>query len=82
VVGSAQQLGNWKEFKAKMRWTEGHIWVIDGLEFENHQAVFQYKYVVLNHGSPERWEEGFNRIADLRLLAHQAQGQGQLVLGD
>ena len=30
LVGSLDQLGKWKDFKvAKMKWTEGHIWVIN-----------------------------------------------------
>ena len=29
VVGSIPELGNWKEFKCHMKWTEGHIWVTE-----------------------------------------------------
>ena len=26
VTGNIPELGNWKEFKCKLKWTEGHIW--------------------------------------------------------
>jgi hypothetical protein len=52
-----------------MKWTPNHIWVLEGLPIDNHH--FQYKYVVINNGSPERWEKGFNRIADLKLFGSQ-----------
>ena len=55
-----------------MKWTDGHVWVLPNLKV--HDTVFQYKYVVLNNGKPERWEEGFNRIADLKLLQAQHDG--------
>ena len=66
IVGGISQLGHWKEFKAHMKWTEGHVWVLSGMKI--NEAVFQYKYVVMKDGKPDRWEQGFNRIADLRLL--------------
>ena len=66
VVGSIMQLGKWKSYHAKMRWTEGHIWVLDNVQIS--EPVFQYKYLVVNNGQKERWESGVNRIADIPLL--------------
>jgi alpha/beta superfamily hydrolase len=65
MVGNIPQLGNWKEFKATMKWTQGHFWVIENLQIPKSTQFFEYKYVVLRDGVAERWEEGFNRIADL-----------------
>ena len=43
------------------------------------EPVFQYKYLVVNNGQPERWEVGVNRIADLPLLEAES---GDMVLQD
>lgn len=50
VVGSLAALGNWKQFKAHMKWTEGHIWELKNLDVRGEDGVFQYKYVVLSNG--------------------------------
>ena len=71
VVGSLPSLGSWKSFTAKMKWSEGHIWVLPDIRISD--PYFQYKYVVLNNGQPERWEQGLNRIADLPLLKVSSQ---------
>ena len=65
VVGDLESLGRWKSFKATMKWNEGHVWSHTASISEPH---FQYKYVVLKDGKPERWEQGPNRIGDMRLL--------------
>lgn len=36
----------------------------------------------MNNGKPDRWEQGFNRIADLRLLSAENQGSSRLCLND
>ena len=51
-----------------MKWTDGHVWVLEDLLIEATTPYFEYKYVVLNNGNPEHWEGGFNRLADLYLL--------------
>lgn len=66
VVGGLDELGQWKQFKANMRWTEGHVWVLENVQIS--KPYFQYKYVVMKDGRPDRWEQGINRIADLALL--------------
>lgn len=43
---------------------------------------FQYKYVVMNNGQPDRWEHGFNRICDLLLLQAQTNGNNSFSLYD
>ena len=31
IIGSSPELGSWKDFsKARLKWTEGHVWVLDG----------------------------------------------------
>ena len=45
-----------------MRWTEGHVWVLENVQIS--KPYFQYKYVVMKDGRPDRWEQGINRIAD------------------
>lgn len=81
IVGSIQELGRWKEFKCHMKWNEGHVWSISGVKVPSSEEVFQYKYVVLNNNHPGRWEQGFNRIADLKLLAAQT-GSNNVQLSD
>ena len=36
----------------------------------------------MKDGKPERWEDGFNRIADLKLLSIQNQGSNNVRLDD
>jgi hypothetical protein len=69
VVGSIPELGNWKELKAHMTWTEGHIWVIDKPVVTN-QPFFSYKYVLMDNDKKDmvKWESGIDRIAELGLL--------------
>lgn len=55
IVGNLKELGSWKTFQAKMKWTEGHIWELSDLQV--NLPYFQYKYVVLNgQNQAERWE--------------------------
>lgn len=60
-----------------MKWSEGHVWVLK--DVVTCEPVFQYKYLVVNNGQPERWEVGVNRIADLPLLEAES---GDMVLQD
>lgn len=67
MIGSVPELGTWKDFsQARMKWTEGHNWVL-----ENHPIKipqFQYKYVLMSADKPSAWERGENRLADLSML--------------
>mmetsp|Transcript_18109 Transcript_18109/g.30921 ORF Transcript_18109/g.30921 Transcript_18109/m.30921 type:complete len:163 (+) Transcript_18109:268-756(+) len=75
VLGDIGELGAWKDLsKGQMKWTAGHIWVLEGLRVPAGKSVFQYKYVKMENGSPVQWEQGYNRLADLYLL-HQQQSQ-------
>lgn len=47
IVGNIEELGAWKQFKAAMKWTEGHVWKYT---LTTTRPYFQYKYVVLEHG--------------------------------
>ena len=29
VIGSTEELGRWREVKVHMRWTDGHVWVLE-----------------------------------------------------
>jgi hypothetical protein len=51
VLGSIQELGNWKQFKAPMIWTEGHIWKTVN-PIVTSEPMFSYKYALLDgeHG--------------------------------
>jgi hypothetical protein len=66
VVGNTPELGNWKQFKGNMKWTEGHVWVLENIPI--NVPYFQYKYVLMSNGQPDRWEQSYNRIADMILL--------------
>ena len=72
IVGSIPQLGKWKDYRVgQMKWSEGHIWQLN-LNLTSKDTVFFYKYVKVNNGNVEEWEQGYNRIADL-LSLHQVQ---------
>ena len=70
VIGEIEELGSWKNFVGKMKWTEGHIWVLEDLMIKS-KSFFSYKYVLMKNEQPEIWEKGQNRIADLRILPDQ-----------
>jgi len=69
VCGSIPELGNWKEFKCHMKWTEGHIWVTEE-PIVTDKYFFTYKYLALgdNRTTLIGWERGVDRIADLEVL--------------
>ena len=80
ILGSIDQLGNWNDLsKGKMKWSDGHVW---RLKIKAYQPVFTYKYVVLNSDGSKRWEQGFNRLADLELLRQENQGSYNLTMPD
>lgn len=86
IVGSIPELGDWKERKVKMTWTDGNNWVLDEPIFTT-APYFRYKYVSVRKDNKEefRWETGVDRIADLRLLekidSPSYQKVGQHVIG-
>ncbi len=68
VVGSVEQIGEWKELeKGQMEWSEGDFWTVT----INLPRVFQYKYVVQQDSQVIRWEKGPNRIYDFCLHPEQ-----------
>ena len=38
IIGSLLELGEWKDFTAKLTWTDGHIWVLPNLKTQ--ESVF------------------------------------------
>jgi hypothetical protein len=61
----------WKEKLCSLRWTEGHIWVLDK-PIITANPFFKYKYKLVDKNSKlETWEHGVDRIADLRILAEE-----------
>jgi hypothetical protein len=64
VLGNLPQLGNWKETKLKLKWTEGHLWK-GNIVLEENLRYFSFKYVCFSDdGKFKRWEEGPDRIFD------------------
>ena len=49
-----------------MKWSDGHVW---RYQLKANQD-FTYKYVVLNNGKPERWEDGPNRYC-VNSISHE-----------
>jgi hypothetical protein len=71
VHGSIPELGSWRAQKVKLFWTEGHIWVNKEPLLVNHE-YFEYKYALYGIDDElEAWEEGVNRIADLKTMPSQ-----------
>jgi hypothetical protein len=68
ILGSITELGNWKESKFRLKWSEGHIWK-GKLELPKDKDYFQYKFVCLSDDNKfKRWEEGPDRIFDKRKM--------------
>jgi hypothetical protein len=54
-----------------MKWTNGHVWVAEDIsisESKGDPTYFMYKYVLLQNGNFQFYEQGLDRIADLKLL--------------
>lgn len=72
MTGSAPELGSWKSFghHNQMKWHPGHDWTLETIV---SSPYFSYKYVVLNpnNRASTRWEEGMNRVADLKVLKYE-----------
>ena len=49
-----------------MQWYYGDIWTTN-LNIDKENAIFQYKYIIVG-GTLTKWETGYNRIADLKIL--------------
>jgi hypothetical protein len=62
IVGDIKELGNWKEHKLKLKWTDGHIWKAK-LSLPSEVENFCFKFVCASD-KHVRWEEGPNRIFD------------------
>ena len=68
LVGDSEEFGNWKDFsKGKMKWTDGHIWILESKMIKAKQFLC-YKYVLMKDDKSQIWEKGENRIADFKLL--------------
>jgi hypothetical protein len=76
VIGEIDELGNWKRNSA-MRWTNGHIWVLDVMVASKH--TFSYKYVLMKDNKPFEYEKGANRLADLKILKDMAANDSALI---
>jgi len=54
-----------------MKWKPGHVWVAEDIpisESKGDPTYFMYKYVLLQNGNFQFYEQGLDRIADLKLL--------------
>lgn len=54
-----------------MKWTQGHVWIAEDipiLEAKGDPTFFMYKYALLQNGEFQFYEQGLDRIADLKLL--------------
>jgi len=62
ILGDLNELGNWKDFKCRMTWTEGHNWTYL-LTLPENTTTFNYKFVCFNeHSKQAKWENGQNRV--------------------
>jgi len=68
ILGSIPEMGNWKQVRCQMRWTEGDVWVTEK-PVVTHKYYLTYKYaIVSNRETIISWERGINRIADFAIL--------------
>lgn len=67
MVGSIPELGNWKEYKHKLLWGNGHVH-LSTTPLITSESCFKYKYVILENGKMKSWENGIDRIAELDFL--------------
>jgi hypothetical protein len=60
VIGSLEDLGKWNQGKVlKLNWRNGNVWnkeisYVNGTDFE-------FKFILINHGKVQKWEDGNNR---------------------
>ena len=60
ILGSNSQLGNWDINNIfYLRWNEGNIWK-GNIDINKCYNDFEFKFVIVNKGKIERWENGDN----------------------
>ena len=55
----------------QLEWTPGHIWQTQIMSIKDISR-FQYKYILKNEDNSLVWENGLNRIADLRMKVEES----------
>ena len=49
VMGSIPELGEWKQAKCHLKWSEGHFWFTE-IPIKTKNSFFMYKYVLYENG--------------------------------
>jgi hypothetical protein len=76
VIGSLQELGNWNQNNVlRLKWTDGNNWVNE-INFE-FQSNFEYKFIMIINGRPQKYEDGGNRIFNLYDIKNMLENSGR-----
>lgn len=85
IVGSLEQLGNWQSFDSdncSLTWTQGHVWTSNIMAIRSHKSIFQYKYIIKDDNGNVTWENGYNRLVDLKKMSQSQRDENVIEIFD
>ena len=78
ILGNLNELGNWNQDNAlRMQWTDGNIWK---KEIEGNNDNIEYKFIFIVNNRVQRWEDGGNRILNLKEIKEKIKNEKKFEL--
>ena len=78
ILGNLNELGNWNQDNAlRMQWTDGNIWK---KEIEGENDNIEYKFIFIVNNRVQRWEDGGNRILNLKEIKEKIKNEKKFEL--
>jgi hypothetical protein len=78
ILGNLNELGNWNQDNAlRMQWTDGNIWI---KEIEGNNDNIEYKFIFIVNNRVQRWEDGGNRILNLKEIKEKIKNEKKFEL--
>ena len=78
ILGNLNELGNWNQDNAlRMQWTDGNIWK---KEIEGKNDNIEYKFIFIVNNRVQRWEDGGNRILNLKEIKEKIKNEKKFEL--
>ena len=78
ILGNLNELGNWNQDNAlRMQWTDGNIWI---KEIEGNNDNIEYKFIFIVNNKVQRWEDGGNRILNLKEIKEKIKNEKKFEL--
>ena len=78
ILGNLNELGNWNQDNAlRMQWTDGNVWI---KEIGGNNDNIEYKFIFIVNNRVQRWEDGGNRILNLKEIKEKIKNEKKFEL--